>query len=321
MSAAKVVIVTPAQPGSRAGNRNTAMRWARILKGLGCRVAVATQWDGQDCDLLVALHARRSHAALRDFRARHPDRPALLALTGTDLYRDIRQDADAAASLDLATGLIVLQEEALAELTPEQRRKVSVIHQSVATSLVPAPPLRKFRICVLGHLREEKDPFCTAWALGSLPGGQIEVVQAGKSLASEMTQEAKRRMRDDARYRWVGELPHWASLRLLSRSHLMVISSRLEGGAHVVSEAIAIGVPVIASDIPGNRGLLGRDYPAYFPVGDHARLAELLRQAIDDRRFLRRLAAAVRCRRHLVDPGRERRAWRKLLRESGFSPC
>lgn len=321
MPAAKVVIVTPAPPGSRAGNRNTAMRWARILRDLGCRVAVATQWDGQDCDLLVALHARKSHDALRDFRERHPDRPALLALTGTDIYRDIRQDADAASSLDLATGLIVLQEEALQELTPQQRRKACVIHQSVTTSLVPAPPLRKFRICVLGHLREEKDPFCPARALQSLPGGQVEVVQAGKSLAREMSQEAKRRMRDDTRYRWVAELPHWASLRLLSRSHVMVISSRLEGGAHVVSEAIAIGVPVIASDIPGNRGLLGRDYPGYYPVGDHVRLAELLRQAIDDRRFLPRLAAAVRRRRHLVDPGSERHAWRKLLRESGFRPC
>jgi len=320
MPAAKVVIVSPAPPGSRAGNRNTATRWARILRGLGCRVCVVTQWNGRNCDLLVALHARKSHDALRDFRACHPDRPALLALTGTDLYRDIRQDADAAASLDLATALIVLQEEALEELTPRQRGKAHVIHQSVTTSLVPSPPARTFRICVLGHLREEKDPFCAARALRSLPGGQVEVMQAGKSLAREMTREAKRRMRNDARYRWIGELPHWASLRLLSRSHVMVISSRLEGGAHVVSEAIAIGVPVIATDIPGNRGLLGKDYPAYFPVGDHARLAELLRQAIDDRRYLSRLAAAVRRRRHLVDPVRESRAWRKLLQESGFSP-
>lgn len=320
MSAPNVFIVTPAPPGSRAGNRNTAMRWARILRGLGCSVSVAVQWEDQDCDLLVALHARKSHEALCDFRAHHPDRPALLALTGTDIYRDIHADANAAASLDMATGLIVLQEEALAELTPQQRCKAHVVHQSVSTALAPAPPARKFRICVLGHLREEKDPFCAARALRSMPDRQLEVVQAGQSLAREMSQEAKRRMRDDVRYRWIGELPHWAALRLLAHSHLMVISSRLEGGAHVVSEAIALGVPVIASDIPGNRGLLGKNYPACYPVGDHARLAELLRQAIDDRRFLARLAAAVRCRRHLVDPGRERRAWQKLLRESGFRP-
>ncbi|MBV6475843.1 MAG: hypothetical protein MOGDAGHF_01410 [Rhodocyclaceae bacterium] len=319
MSAPKVVIVTPAPTGSRAGNRNTALRWAGILRKLGCRVRVATQWDGQRCDLLVALHARKSHEALRDFRARQPDRPALLALTGTDLYRDIREDARAAASLDMATGLIVLQEAALAELTLQQRRKTRVIHQSVATSLLAAPPRRKFRICVLGHLREEKDPFCTAKALPWLSDSQVEVVQAGRSLAQTMTRQAARHMRADSRYRWLGELPHWAALRLLSRSQVMVISSRMEGGAHVVSEAIAIGVPVIASDIPGNRGLLGSDYPAYYPVGDAVRLAELLRQAIEDRAFLSRLAVAVRRRRALVDPCREILAWKTLLREAGVS--
>lgn len=318
MTAAKVVIVTPAPPGSRAGNRNTALRWKHILRELGCRVAVLARWNGEPCDLLVALHARKSHDALSDFRSRHPDRPALLALTGTDLYRDIRNDMAAAESLDLATRLIVLQEKALDELTPRQRRKARVILQSVMTTLKPAPPLRKFRICVLGHLREEKDPFLTAAALRLIPDVNIEVIHAGKALSASMAREATRRMRLDARYRWIGELPHWASMRLLSRSHAMVISSILEGGAHVVSEAIAIGVPVIATDIPGNLGLLGENYPAYFPVGDQTSLAGLLQKSMDDRRFLSRMAAAVRRRRTLVDPQRERRSWQGLLRELGF---
>lgn len=322
MFAAKVVIVTPAPPGSRAGNRRTALRWARILRSLGCRVRIAKRLDGgNSCELLIALHAGKSHESLRRFRERYPERPALLALTGTDLYRDIRVDASAAASLRLATGLIVLQKAALAELTPRQRDKTHVIHQSVTTALVPSPPARAFRICVLGHLREEKDPFCTARALRALPDRQVEVVQAGKSLARDMEQAAIRHMQEDARYRWVGELSHWAALRLLARSHAMVISSKMEGGAHVVSEAIAIGVPVIASDIPGNRGLLGEGYPGFYPCGDEASLAELLRRAIDDRKFLLSLAAAVRCRRPLVDPRRERKSWQRLLRKLRFRPC
>lgn len=320
MSAANVVIVTPAPPGSRSGNRNTATRWARILRTLGCRVFVLNGWDGRDCDLLVALHAGKSHAALRDFRLCHPERPALLALTGTDIYRDVHRNADAAASLDLATGLIVLQEKALDELTPSQRRKARVIHQSVSTSRAHAPPRSKFRICVIGHLREEKDPFRTAAALRQMTSLPIEVVQAGKSLSRRMTREAERRMRQDQRYRWVGELPHAAAMRLLSRSHLMVISSTMEGGAHAVSEAIAQGVPVIASDIPGNRGLLGDDYPAYYPVGDEAGLAKLFGRAYEDRRFLNRLAAAVKRCRPQVDPGRERRAWAQMLKDSGIRP-
>lgn len=318
MSAAKVIIVTPAPPGSRAGNRNTAARWARILRELGCRVSIRTQWLGEGCDLLVALHARKSHNSLRAYRTGQPDRPAVLALTGTDIYRDIRLDADAAASLEMATRLIVLQEAAIEELTPSQRSKTHVIHQSVVTSLAPRPPRRTFRICILGHLREEKDPFRTALALRLLPDVPMEVVQAGMALSMSMRRKAEWHMREEPRYRWVGERPHWEAMRLLSRSHAMVISSRMEGGAHVVSEAIALGVPVIASDIPGNRGLLGADYPGYFSAGDQTGLANMLRRASCDHGFLALLAADVIRRRTLVDPLRERRSWQKLLRELGF---
>lgn len=321
MRSPRVCIVTPAPPGSRAGNRNTAVRWARILRDLGCRVAIDTQWDSGPCDILIALHARKSHAALRDFRDRHPGRPAILALTGTDLYRDILEDADAAASLEMADRLIVLQEEARDALTPAQRRRARVIHQSVTTALTPSPPARRFRICQLGHLREEKDPFRIVAALRLIPGEALEIVHAGGALFGEMAREAKRHMRAEPRYRWVGELPHWQSMRLLARSHAMVIGSRMEGGAHVVSEAIALGVPVIASDIPGNRGLLGADYPAYYPVGDAAALAELVLRARHEASFLRRLSAAVRRQRALIDPRRETLAWKKLLAEFGVQPA
>lgn len=318
MPKANVVIVTPAPPGSRAGNRFTATRWARLLRSLGCRVTILTDWAGEPCDLLIALHAYKSHDALCAYRARHPDRPIVLALTGTDIYRDIRANKDAAASLDIATRLIVLQEEALKELTPKQRRKALVIHQSVVTRLQPAPLHGRFRFCILGHLREEKDPFRAAMALRLLPARRLEVVQAGKSLSEHMAMEAARHMRDEPRYRWLGELPHSESMRLLSRSHAMIISSRMEGGAHIVSEAIAIGVPVIASDIPGNRGLLGADYRGYFPVESQARLARLMQKAVDDPGFLGRLAASVRQRRFLIDPERERQSWKRLLQGVGI---
>lgn len=314
----RVLIVTPAPPGSRAGNRNTAVRWMHILRDLGCRVVIDTQWDGSSCDILIALHARKSHRALADFRRRHPDRPAVLALTGTDIYRDICEDAAAAASLDLADRLIVLQQEALEALTPAQRRKARVIHQSVATALTPSPPSRRYRICQLGHLREEKDPFRIVAALRLLPGEALDVVHAGAALTPDMAREAKRLMRGEPRYRWIGELPHWQSMRLLARSHAMLIGSRMEGGAHVVSEAIALGVPVIASDIPGNRGLLGADYPALYEMGNAAALAEMIRRTIHEPRFLQSLAAAVKRRRALVEPRREREAWKALLGELGY---
>lgn len=324
MPGPRIVIVTPAPPGSRAGNRHTALRWARLLRGLGAHVDIRGDWDGGNEDLMIALHARKSRPAMLAWRARHGERPLVLALTGTDIYHDIRTDAAARAALDLASRLVVLQAAALDELTPSQRSRCRVIHQSVTLgrtglSQPQAKASRRFRFSMLGHLRAEKDPFRAVLALQRLPNlpkqTRIELVQAGAALSDPMADEARRLMSVEPRYRWVGELPHWRALNLLRRSHAMILSSRLEGGAHVVSEAIAAGVPVLASDIPGNRGLLGNDYPAYFPVGDEAALAELMRLTMEAPEFHAALADAVKSRRPLIDPQREAEAWRSLLAE------
>ena len=309
----RIIIVTPAAPGSRHGNRNTALRWARYLRALGHETEVALAWHGRDCDLLVALHARRSHAAIRAWKAAHPRRPLVLVLTGTDLYRDIRQDADARASLRLADHLVVLQPKGLDELTAAQRAKTSVIFQSVRAVRRQAPPRSYFLVTVIGHLRDEKDPLRAALALARLPQTAIRVVQLGQAMTPEMDRQARALMRAEPRYRWLGELDHAGAMRWLARSHAMVISSRMEGGAHVVSEAIAAGVPVIASAIPGNIGLLGADYPGYYPFADESALAALLARAQTDPAWLARLAAMVKRRRRQVEPAAERTAIGRLI--------
>ncbi len=311
----RILIVTPAAPGSRHGNRNTALRWARHLRALGHRTQVALDWDGREADILIALHARRSHAAMRAWKTRHPHRPLALVLTGTDLYRDIRSDAEARASLRLADRMVVLQAKGLDELSAAEREKTRVIFQSVRPLRRQAPPRSYFLATVIGHLREEKDPFRAALALAQLPQPAIRVVQLGQAMTPQMGAQARALMRAEPRYRWLGELDHAGAMRWLARSHAMVISSRMEGGAHVVSEAIAIGVPVIASAIPGNIGLLGEDYPGYYPYGDEAALAALLARASDDPRWLAGLAAAVKARRREVDPATERKAIARLIAE------
>ncbi len=311
----RIVIVTPAAPGSHHGNRHTALRWARHLRALGHRTQVALDWDGRDADLLIALHARRSHAAIRAWKSAHPQRPLVLVLTGTDLYRDIRHDADARASLRLADRMVVLQPRGLDELSAAQRARTRVIFQSVRTPRRQAPPRTYFLVSVIGHLREEKDSFRAALALAQLPQDAIRVVQLGQAMRPELARQARALMRAEPRYRWLGELDHAGAMRWLARSHAMVISSRMEGGAHVVSEAISIGVPVIASAIPGNMGLLGADYAGYYPVADEAALAALLARAQSEPAWLKRLTAAVKAQRHEVDPAAERKAIARLIAE------
>ncbi|OYY57545.1 MAG: hypothetical protein B7Y55_04395 [Polynucleobacter sp. 35-46-207] len=114
-------------------------------------------------------------------------------------------------------------------------------------------------------------------------------------------------------YQWLGEVSHANALKMLSQSHLMVISSRMEGGAHVVSEAIALGIPVIASDIPGNKGLLGDDYLGYYPVSNEAALAALLHRAETNNYFYSSLKKQIVICRDLIDPQRERESIRGLM--------
>ena len=313
----KIALITPAAPGSRHGNRGTATRWAGMLRELGHAVSIQVDWDGTPADAMLALHARRSHASIRNFALCCPDHPLILALTGTDLYRDIRTDEAAQESMQLATRMIVLQERGLTELAPALRRKTGVVYQSALT--VPRPPPLKacFEVVVSGHLREEKDPFRAAAALAYLPEeSRVRVTHIGGAMSDAMRQEAKQWMARDKRYRWLGEVAHAKALRLLARSRLMVISSRMEGGANVVSEALANNVPVLASRVSGNIGMLGRDYAGYYPLEDERALARLLLRAETDAAFYRKLVAQCRARKPLVTHASERGALKHALAEA-----
>jgi len=311
----KIALVTPARAGARSGNRHTALRWAAFLRAAGHRVTVAQQWRGDAAaDMMLALHARRSHASIRAFHSAHPSRPLVLALTGTDLYRDLRSSPEARASLEMASRFIVLQPQALRELPQRLRARAGVVVQSSATRLQHAPVRRGFRVCVIGHLREEKDPLRAFAALPHLPQYlAIELLQLGEALDPGLARAARSGTRTDPRYRWLGGLPHARALRWLASSHAMVISSIMEGGANVVSEAIRIGVPVIASRIPGNVGLLGVDYPAYYRTGNERALAALIRRAATDRRFYAELQARIAQLQSTVAPESEARMLFKAL--------
>ncbi len=310
----KIALVTPAKPGSRNGNRNTALRWASMLRRLGHRVRVQTEWGQAPADAMLALHARRSHASIERFAARYPARQLVLALTGTDLYGDIRFDPAAQASLRLASDLVVLQSEGLRELAAEHRAKARVVYQS-APSIRRRPPLRTvFEVLVVGHLREVKDPFRAALALRQVPpDSRIRVRQFGSALDAEHARQARKLEREQPRYRWLGERAHWQVRKSLARAALMVISSRTEGGANVIAEAIAAGCPIIASRMSGNIGMLGHDYAGYYPVGDERALARLLRRAEIDPPFYRRLKQQCAARRALFSPSAERAALARLF--------
>lgn len=313
----RICLVTPAPAGSWKGNRVTAERWAGLLSELGHRVEVAVEYRGEDCDLLIALHAFKSHSSIRRFRDARPSAPLVVGLTGTDLYGDIHARPDAMESLALATHLVVLQPLGRAVLPAAMQEKARVIYQSVQ---VPprTEPIRAdvFEVCVMGHLRPVKDPLRTALAARLLPAAsRIQVLHLGGALNEELAEEARAEAARNRRYHWLGEVPRSAALGVLSRCRLLSLTSESEGGANVISEAVVAGVPVISSHIDGSIGLLGVDYPGYFPVGDTQALADLLWRAETDTVFYNTLRDCCARLRPLFDPAREKQSWDDLLRE------
>lgn len=287
-----------------------------MLRSLGHRVAVRTAWDGAPADALIALHAWRSAASINRFRARFPARPLIVALTGTDIYGFLHTEPETTRrSLESADVLVGLHDLVGEALPPEFRPRVRVVHQSVSgRSVVRRPAKRTFDMCVVGHLRREKDPLRAASAAREMPAdSRLRVLHAGGARDPDWADAARREMDRNPRYQWLGEVPAWRVRRLYERTHAMVISSLAEGGANVVSEAVVAGLPVIASRIPGNVGLLGSDHPGYFPPEDTGALRGLLRRAESEPGFLEDLARYGAARAPLFSPEREREAWRRLL--------
>ncbi len=316
----KIQVITPAPLGAKNGNSITATRWAGILRELGHRVALDHTYRGKPCDLLIALHARRSFDSIERFHETYPDRPLIVVLTGTDLYRDIHRNRRAQRSLELATRLVALQRMAYKELPKRLHSKTRIIYQSAASYAAKAPIAKNgiFKVCVIGHLRKEKDPCRTAMAVRKLPASsRIHVLHIGRPLDEALKKRVLVEAARNRRYRWVGELPHSKTRRILARSHLMVITSLMEGSANVLSEALASSVPVIASKISGLIGTLGENYPGYFQVGRTEELTKILHKAESDSRFYKTLKQRCASLRNLVAPERELLDWKALLRELG----
>ncbi len=309
----RVCIVSPALADANNGNWRTASRWARFLAA-SAQVSIVRDWDGTPADALIALHARRSAESIARFHAARPQAPLCLVLTGTDLYRDLAIDASARHSVQCASHLVVLQDAALNHLAAAQRRKARSIVQS-ASRLLRSDAARGFvGLVAVGHLRDEKDPLTLMAATCRLPPDTpIRLNHIGAALDGALGVEARRTMRECPHYRWLGALPAAATRRWNARSRALVHTSRMEGGANVVIEAVRSQVPVLASRIDGNVGLLGDAYDGYFASGDAPALAALMQRFATDARFARHLAAQCRAREPRFAPAEERRAVRVLL--------
>jgi putative glycosyltransferase (TIGR04348 family) len=321
LSAPIIRIATPYAASANNGNWRTAARWARLLRDR-FRVIVQAPGDAEGAvaahECLIALHARRSHTVIRDWREARPSDPLIVVLTGTDLYRDLpdSQSAETRDSLDLADRLIVLQEDGVNHLPSNHQGKARVVYQS-ARLLVPAAKVRGRLNCILvAHLRPEKDPLTVLAAWHHLPRDAAMFLNVvGDGMDPALARSVREAMSGDQRIRWLGAQPHPRTRQLIKRAHLLLVPSLMEGGANVIAEAVTAGTPVLGSRISGNVGMLGAAYPGYFPPGDAETLAALLARCIEEARFYATLRRHCLARRSHFSPQRERSSLLGVLGE------
>ncbi len=317
MKTAHVVIVSPTLVEANNGNGQTARRWQRLLSPH--RVRIVQRWpdplaDGDE--VMLALHARRSADSVQAWHHRRGQRGLGVVLTGTDLYRDIAQDPQAQRSLALAHSLVVLQGLGVQSLPSEHHAKARVIFQSTGTRQTLPKTSRHLRVVMVGHLREEKDPLTLMAAARLLPpDADVFIDHIGAALEPALGRAAQTTQVECPHYRWLGALSHAQTLRRIQRAHLLVHCSRMEGGAHVVMEAICSGTPVLASHIDGNVGLLGEDYAGYFEPGDAHALAQALMALRTQALALAQLKAQCALRAPLFAPSAERAALHRWVQD------
>ena len=310
----KVCVASPYPLDHLKGNSVTTRRIVSILRERGVEARESDGWDGGEADVLIALHAVKGADAVFEYQSANPKGRVAVLMTGTDLYEDFAKGSEVGERvLDQADAIVVVQEAAIERLPQRVRKKAVVIPASLDEVSVKASPGGggPFVISVVGHPRPVKRPFLTIEAVAKHPEWQeVEVWQIGEALDEESRVRAEQWEREDDRYRWFGAVARKRALDLCAKSSLTVNSSLLEGGANAVLEAMTMGVPVLASRIEGNVGLLGEDYSGYF---DEGRLEERISEVLEGRVDPADWVTEAKRRLPLFSRAREGTSWLDLL--------
>ncbi len=278
-----LALLTPFSPPSVRGNAITVDRVARSLRARGADLSV---WDlsrAPEADierevaayrpgLVHAFHARRAGPlALR--LARRLEVPLVVTLTGTDANHDLHDAAHAALVRRVLEGAAAITAfhasivEGVAAVLPDARARLVVVPQSVAFSgdtpfdlaaRWALPPDRVLFVFPAG-IRPVKAPRLPLGPLDSLAGAdpRVRLAYAGPILDDAEGEAWRQALAVRPWARYLGEVPHAEMASLLRQADIVLNCSASEGGlANSVLEALALARAVLASDIPGNRGLI-----------------------------------------------------------------
>jgi glycosyltransferase involved in cell wall biosynthesis len=301
-----LLIHSPYADHTGQGNSVTAVRLGKILSGGGYRVTYSErEYSGEEAEVMIALNARKSANAIVRFCELNPSSKLIIILTGTDINHPDSSDEDSAAwaSMMLAERLVVLHEASLKQVPKIFREKTCVIHPSVTLpeGLLHAPSKDGFKIMMAGNMRQEKNPEL-AHAAAEKISPALEIHHYGEctSTGSENVIEH-------------GIFSHDTMLDAMSSAGVLLNTSFQEGGANAICEAVTMGLPVVASAISGNIGMLGEDYAGLFPSNDLDALVNMLEKTANGLEFYALLKKQLATRAPLFTYAQESESWQDLL--------
>ena len=315
-----VLIYSPFPHQTGQGNSVTADRTELILHKAGFSVlSEGGSYSGEDARCLVALNARRSAGVVAEFDKLHPGRQVIVIVTGSDINHPEMEEGESETRRTMARAhaLVMLHQTDLERLPGDLQQKAVCIFPSVrlpdGMQHQPAQGDR-FEAIMAGNLRLVKNPQLAVEAARLLGDDSPVYINSYGDATGELAIEMNKSSAEVAHFQWCGKVGHAELLNKMARAHVLLNTSLFEGGANAICEAATIGLPVVASDIQGNVGMLGEDYPGLFPGGDARALADLLQRCAGSASFYADLKQWVKQRAALFDFTAESDAWISLVR-------
>lgn len=276
----RILIVIPSQDPI-SGNWVTARRFQHGLEKQGHRVAIydtplqATDGFRQKLlnfapDATILLHAYRTGKPWLD-AARTLQTPYIVLLTGTDVNHGLDDPAQSVVirtTLQQASAVLLHNPLIAAEFSaksPELVRFLRLLTPGITLGTAPYD-LRKTH-----GLAEEKTLFLCPAGLRPVKGGlqllemfaQVAVINPHVQLAfcGPVLDESYARhllaaieKRPWASY--LGSIPQTAMANAMRGADVIINNSQTEGLANALLEAATLGIPILASKIPGNAAVV-----------------------------------------------------------------
>lgn len=272
----RILLLSPSLPPAASGNARQAARLKKNLRAEGVIVRLAAAGDPPSKllrearrlrpDLLWGLHLFKSGPAAARL-AKSLRIPYGLTVTGTDVNLMLPRASPRRRAAVAGAAMIVIPDASFRAPLRRGLRggnsgpRIAVIPPAFETlpglhrvNGVPAPV-----ILWLGGLRTVKEP---GWALAAFAAVKQKIPAAQFHFAGPVLERAAAALvlaaaRDPATgVNYLGEKSWPAAQRLIARAALVTNTSRAEALPHALGEALALGVPVVARAIPGNRPLL-----------------------------------------------------------------